>query len=778
MASLMEKLTLGFSRFCVTPRSGKPIFDWFDRLTKSLIMAGTAALLTLVLAVAPQYNAMASGGDGISYNAFQPETYVPKIDIAAYAAGNVGVVPTSYWRIYHLLAYRALTGQPLSKAEVEILNINGWLVDNSKKVTHFSYEKDAGVITWIEARLKVKGSIPIKSLEAHAAAGNYNSYENCPLDAFNRAAQTLSERAKTATEAQLKLWLDGQDAVFKNCDSARTWESNKIESDTKLAVITPPELPANAPTWLVYDRDYQLAAANFYAEKFDEARRRFTAIAANTASPWQPFGAHLAARCLVRKATLYYSPRDVPAADRPALEKKQAALLARARAELLPLAKTYPPSQQLLGFLDGHLRPVERVTELGALLASGKITVSSLQHITDYIFLLTKSSNGEISRSKDPMTSWIGLMQSGNSRDETGGVVTPPKGSILDIGRRSWQADKSKAVWLLAILANANAGDITAEERKAVLSVAETSPLYQPLNFELTRILIAEKRLNDADEIVTRVLAKQNSTMLRSTRNRWLGLKVSTAKTQAEFFAALSRELADVEMQGPIPNEGLKTTAQLDQDYTDRLYHDFSNADLMALLTAPNFPSCDKNRALKLVIFTRALALDDFAAADKLSDDLAAERKTTKHLYERLRLATTSETKRTAAALILVNTPELTTGLFDYQNVQIDRGCPLMPESPLKACGPLPLNFMSAESIAAAQKEQGILRKWRNGEDFLTATLMALAKQKPDDVEAPKALHFLITTKRVVGKPSREAFQLLHKLYPRSDWAKKTKYYY
>ena len=85
---------------------------------------------------------------------------------------------------------------------------------------------------------------------------------------------------------------------------------------------------------------------------------------------------------------------------------------------------------------------------------------------------------------------------------------------------------------------------------------------------------------------------------------------------------------------------------------------------------------------------------------------------------------------------------------------------------------------MSAASTAAAQKEQLILRKWRNGEDFLTTNLLTWAKSKPTDAEAPKALHFLITTKRVVGKPSREAFQILHKNYPGSEWAKKTKYYY
>ncbi len=747
-------------------------------INKIRSLAIVCASSGLLLSVTSKQVAIASGADGMSYNMFQPETYVPKIDIASYASGNVGVVPASYWRVYQFLAYRALSGNPLTKAEVDTLNISEWRVDNTVKVNYFSYDKDAGVTTWLEARLKVKGGAPVKTIGVDASSGNYGSYENCPVDAFNRAAHTLNERAKTATEAQLKLWLDGQDAVFKNCDSKRTWDANKVEGDSKITVTAPPELPANAPPWLVYDREYQHAAAYFYAEKFDEARKRFTAIAANKASPWQPFGAHLAARCLVRKATLYYSPNDAPSNERAGLLKKQQAILSQARAELVQLAKAYPPAQQLLGFVDGQLQPVARLAELGKLLASGKIDASSLQQITDYVFLLTKADATQITASKDPMTAWIALMQAGNNRDDTGKVLPGSKTSALEIARKNWQADKSNALWLLPIFANANTGNITADERKAVQNIAEASPLYQPLNYALAELLIREKKLNDADEIVTRVLAKHKTAMIKSTRNRWLSLKVSTAKTQAEFFAALPREHADAEMPPPIPNEGLKTASLLDTDYDDRLYHDFSNADLLALLSAPNFPSGDKNRALTEKIFTRALVMDDYDTANKLGGDLAAERATTKHLYERLKTDMTVEAKRITAALILVNTPELTTAVFDNKYTENYRGCGNSTEDPLKTCGSLPLNFMSASSTAAAQKEQVILRKWRNGEDFLTTTLLAWAKQKPTDAEAPKALHFLITTKRVVGKPSREAFQILHKNYPGSEWAKKTKYYY
>jgi hypothetical protein len=67
--------------------------------------------------------------------------------------------------------------------------------------------------------------------------------------------------------------------------------------------------------------------------------------------------------------------------------------------------------------------------------------------------------------------------------------------------------------------------------------------------------------------------------------------------------------------------------------------------------------------------------------------------------------------------------------------------------------------------------------------------LLPWAATRPADPEAPKALHFLVASTRLEcgytpepkpGAPniSKEAYTLLHKLWPSSEWAAKTKYWY
>ena len=85
-------------------------------------------------------------------------------------------------------------------------------------------------------------------------------------------------------------WLTAQAAVFQNCAGG--------------PLVLPPPAEAGSDARARADRDYQIAAAYFYATQYDEAAGRFRAIAANTASPWRAYGRYLAARALIRSVTV------------------------------------------------------------------------------------------------------------------------------------------------------------------------------------------------------------------------------------------------------------------------------------------------------------------------------------------------------------------------------------------------------------------------------------------------------------------------------------------
>src|SRR5439155_16020469 len=109
-------------------------------------------------------------------------------------------------------------------------------------------------------------------------------------DAFDNAVATLNERIKRfgAESTQVRDWIVAQDIVFSNCGAGR-----KI-----------PETPQPDQDALIRaDRAYQIAAANFYAGSFDEARQQFDAIAHDRNSPWHVLAAYLAARASLRKAS-------------------------------------------------------------------------------------------------------------------------------------------------------------------------------------------------------------------------------------------------------------------------------------------------------------------------------------------------------------------------------------------------------------------------------------------------------------------------------------------
>ncbi len=88
-------------------------------------------------------------------------------------------------------------------------------------------------------------------------AGSYDSYVNCLDDAFRNS--TLAKRSAIwgAGSANLKRWAEGQDQVFANCDGERTMPL-RVSSEDPLVVA---------------DRQYQMAAAAFYAGDWDLARR-------------------------------------------------------------------------------------------------------------------------------------------------------------------------------------------------------------------------------------------------------------------------------------------------------------------------------------------------------------------------------------------------------------------------------------------------------------------------------------------------------------------------
>ena len=221
----------------------------------------------------------------------------PDLPFEKFAAGKLGVLQPNWARSYLVAAYRNLAGTPLSESEAK--SIKAVWDDRLSLGGESNWESndDAWIKKWTEARKKVPGvAAPpeIKAYRNREKPNEYESYLNCQQDAFENAEATLNERIKMfgADSLGVKSWIAAQDLVFANCSEGKHLPAG--------ASAEAPDLPP----LIRADRAYQIAAANFYATNFDEARQQFDSIAQDKSSPWREKAGYLAARSLLRKGSL------------------------------------------------------------------------------------------------------------------------------------------------------------------------------------------------------------------------------------------------------------------------------------------------------------------------------------------------------------------------------------------------------------------------------------------------------------------------------------------
>lgn len=750
-------------------------------LTAFLIAASLAMPLAVPL------SASASGGDGFMANRFASEYQVAPAFLQQYAGGNLGVVPGSYWRVFHYMAYQAAKGKPLTQQQLAALDLNEWRIGKGS-TWDYAYEADLnGSGAWLKERAVYarQWGLPVDvKLDVMGETDNA-SYVNCHIDAFKQAAQTLKARAALGAggkpDAWHKAWLQGQDAVFANCAEPPHEYGKPLP---KRVTQLPPAPPANAPEWLKADYAYQAGAAHFYARNFDQARKHFQAVAQDAKSPWKHLGAYLAARCLIRSATL----------DDEGKGAGKTARLQQARKELEALAPAFAPARQLLPLVDARIDPLARIAVLARQLDSEPFNADTPRLLSDYLVLMDKQPRSALLAAKEPMTAWIATMQ-GNVpadvyEDPHSAEVRAQRKHALDGLRQRWlKGGAGDALWLAPLVSLAAPGEMTDAERKAAQAVPAKHPLYLTVQYHLARLALAEKQGAQADKEIDHLLATHGKSMSVATHNRFLGLKMASAGTLDEFVKAAQRKPDGVDHGEAIdakPQEG-----DTDDDFPLAVFRYLPLAELKALHAHPRLPARWK-APLQETMLARALILNDEATALSLMDALAKGRKTTEHLYARYRNAKPGDERKLAGALLLVNTPELNPKVVDAFGASRDWGCAYGEKKDETPPAPQPPRYLGAEQLAAAAQEQQALLKLPLRSEFMAPVLLAWAKAKPADDEAPKALHFLVASTRMEcpygtdkeekeqlrAKYSKEAFTLLHKHWPGSKWAKATKYHF
>jgi hypothetical protein len=97
----------------------------------------------------------------------------------------------------------------------------------------------------------------------------------------------------------------------------------------------------------------------------------------------------------------------------------------------------------------------------------------------------------------------------------------------------------------------------------------------------------------------------------------------------------------------------------------------------------------------------------------------------------------------------------------------------------------VPQIFLSSAQRAAGEREWAALaERAAVATNFLCAETLAWAKPHPGDPRLPEALYLAVRATRYgpadksTRDYSRQSFELLHRRFPNSEWARKTKYWY
>jgi len=595
-------------------------------------------------------------------------TSYPKFPAESFVSGRLGIVYPTFWRKFLVVAWRTLEDKPLTNVER-----TGFLEGQPRSAWERTLWKD----------VRTEREIP---------GGNFQSFVNCNEGAFRRAEEKLAELRRHFGEshAGVKSWTEAQDTVFSNCEGGEH---------------IPPPAEAGLPAPFVRERQYQIAAAHFYAMKYDAAEQQFRALG----------DSYLVARCLIRRGTVGpLNHQDLRNAER----------------ELLKMGDS-----PLLGFIASKLRPEEHRIELANRLNDPKQEAAFAQSLTDYTWLLDRET---ASYTGDEMTEWIDAVQSGRGEPA-----------------QRWKLSR-KAAWLVAALLHTQPGAAeNAELLEAARAVPKEAPAFATVRYHRVRLLLGADTATARREL-DEILAVEDLPV--STRNAFKAQRLTVARSFDEWALAAPREPVGSFIFGESDAEAANLPAALfDSD-----------------------GAAQANRGLPLSLLQRAAV--DVKLPPGLREQLAAAVRVRRILIAGGPYNGVYEILRTPASK-----PYVTAGIDrreaakaeEIDSYRANWWCSWRREEATSIPAWLP-DAARAEAV----KELAVLQSLPAAPTWLARRAVQLVAASPQDPRNPELLHLAVRATRYGctddsnSAASKAAFQALHRLYPKSEWAKRTPYFF
>jgi hypothetical protein len=743
-----------------------------------------------VLLIALLCNTTAFACGPFSLEAIFVHTTHPGFPLEKFAQGQIGVVQPTYARSYLYVAYRYLNGSHFSESEQKSLT-EFW---KDRLEYRWNLGEEDWIKAWSTAREKVPGLTATPKIDVYRSREKPNEYEtflNCQKDAFETAVSTLNERLTRygADSPVVREWVAAQDQVFANCSQGAQIPASLAAPSDQLAIA---------------DRKYQIAAAQFYAGIFDEAKAGFEAIQHDQSSPWKSRAPYLVARTLIRKASL--GPDDVKQKDLTQAESQLRQILNdRSQSEL------HMAAARLIDLVKIRLHPAERLHELAHSLVEADQDNRLQQNLWDYTALLDQyletedaaklETASEIMHGDD-LSDWIATLQVSGEKTKAHAITR-------------WQATHSNA-WLIAALSKAagktgNNDDLIAAARK----IPASSKAFASASFHAIRLLSESGETTAARELLEQVLKDDRDQLDQSATNLLIGERLRMATSLSEFLrnapripSALSwnddgREIpAEIT---PEENRDLAGKPFFDEDAARIINRQLPLLLLQQAATGSELPQ-NLRRDVAQATFIRAILLNDLKTADALVPTLKPLLPAVSSLLDDYANESRPDAKKFAAIYLWLKTP----GMEPVVDEGIGRETPLNERDTYRdnwwcsaAISSVPnpdeanneskpftsqavgsLQFLSPQLLATGTRQFQTISGIGSAPNYLCQQVIEWANKNPADPRVPEALHLAVTTTRHgctdanSGRWSKAAFDLLHRKYGNTSWAKQTPYWF
>jgi hypothetical protein len=497
-------------------------------------------------------------------------------------------------------------------------------------------------------------------------------------------------------------------------------------------------------------------------------------------------------------------------------------------------------AQRLLNLVEFRSNPVQRSRELARTLTLPTENPNMYNDLTDYVWLLDRvevearetgieverkeaeKTGKEIQSSYDSPVKIRDVPADDLENELTDWLFTYQSPDGFNHAFEKWRAIQ-KVYWLVPALLKADAkSPQLAEVLTAAEKIPANSPAYATVRFHQIRLLLETGKKSEARQKIDEVFATDLSKYNISTQNKFYSQRMIFAENLDDFLKYAQRRAATFVWSDDANEEGTDLNSPAVFDGTDQFDKKMQpwarrtmfDEDAVAFFNEKMPLSVLRQAALSrqlpehlkkflvVAVWTRAFILKNQVVEREFTPLMQKYAPDFNPQFSKYAVASGADREAAALMVVLhypVIQPFVPVGYgresSPVATIDSNRGNWWCVENEneeypvyydryqFKHPNSYP-QFLTPAQVNEAEREQKSLIASGNSATHLTRRAVAFATQNPNHADVPEILHLAVRSTRYGCKDdetlnlSKQAFQILHRRYPNSEWTKKTPYYF